>query len=61
MYVYFFLRVHSRGNGTCQLSSEVIDSTRARPVGTIFDPDFDLYARRNNCITDLPNQFSPGE
>lgn len=46
----YALGIHLRGNGTCQLSSEIIDSTRARPVGTIFDPDFDLYARRANCI-----------
>lgn len=46
-------RISARGNGTCQLSSKVIDSTGSSPVGTIFDPDFDLYARKtSNCLVD---------
>ncbi len=48
-------RISSRGNGTCQLSSKVVDSANNRPKGTIFDPDFDLYARKTtNCFVD-PN------
>ncbi|XP_055917150.1 uncharacterized protein LOC129949610 isoform X2 [Eupeodes corollae] len=50
--------VHRRGNGTCQLSSEKIDSTGSRPPGTIFDPDFDLYARKTNCF-DLHDNTIP--
>lgn len=45
--------ISTRGNGTCQLSSEVIDSTGSSPPGTIFEPDFDLYARKtSNCLVD---------
>lgn len=43
-------RIHVRGNGTCQLSSKKIYATKTRPVGTIFDPDFDMYARNENCL-----------
>ncbi|KAG5666320.1 hypothetical protein PVAND_017819, partial [Polypedilum vanderplanki] len=40
-------------NGTCQLSSQVIDGTESSPAGTIFDPDFDLYERKtSNCLVD---------
>lgn len=46
-------RISARGNGTCQLSSKVVDSTNSSPVGTIFDPDFDMYARKTtNCFVD---------
>lgn len=55
----YIIRIHIRGNGTCQLSSEIIDATRSRPIGTIFDPDFDIYARRNNCFSD-PQVPQPG-
>ncbi|KAL5287018.1 hypothetical protein ACFFRR_008145 [Megaselia abdita] len=40
--------VHRRGNGTCQLSSEKFDASQ--PMGTIFDPDFDMYSRNANCF-----------
>ncbi|GAB0088372.1 uncharacterized protein DMENIID0001_027770 [Sergentomyia squamirostris] len=46
----FAFGIHPRGNGTCQLSSKRIDSSKSRPVGTIFDPDFDMYARKENCL-----------
>ncbi|XP_012162267.1 uncharacterized protein LOC105665484 [Ceratitis capitata] len=42
--------VHRRGNGTCQLSTEKFSLTGGRPSGIIFDPDFDLYARKSNCF-----------
>ncbi|EDW02729.1 GH22146 [Drosophila grimshawi] len=45
--------VHRRGNGTCQLSSEQYGNAggaSGRPGGVIFDPDFDLYARKTNCF-----------
>lgn len=45
-----YSRIHPRGNGTCQLSSQRIDASKSRPVGTIFDPDFDMYARKENCL-----------
>ncbi|XP_046810899.1 uncharacterized protein LOC111681958 isoform X2 [Lucilia cuprina] len=41
--------VHRRGNGTCQLSKEKY-KLGSRPNGVIFDPDFDLYARKTNCF-----------
>lgn len=45
--------ISTRGNGTCQLSSEPIDSTGSSPPGTIFEPDFDLYTRKtSNCLVD---------
>lgn len=38
------------GNGTCQLSSgRVFESTERRPRNTIYDPQFNLYQRNENC------------
>ncbi|XP_055593416.1 uncharacterized protein LOC129744747 isoform X2 [Uranotaenia lowii] len=48
----FSFGISGRGNGTCQLSANLIDATNSRPVGTIFDPDFDLYTRKYNCFLD---------
>ncbi|XP_061399331.1 uncharacterized protein LOC133335046 [Musca vetustissima] len=49
--------VHRRGNGTCQLSKEKFGGSGGRPNGVIFDPDFDLYARKTNCFDlDDPNE-----
>lgn len=50
-----------KGNGTCQLSSSRIDlSTGRRPAGTFYDPDFDIYQRKENCgiddVTSSPPQ-----
>ncbi|XP_037942015.1 extensin-like [Teleopsis dalmanni] len=42
--------VHRRGNGTCQLSTQKYSLTGGRPSGIIYDPDFDLYARKTNCF-----------
>uniref|UniRef100_A0A182NBM5 Apple domain-containing protein n=1 Tax=Anopheles dirus TaxID=7168 RepID=A0A182NBM5_9DIPT len=55
----FAFGISGRGNGTCQLSSRTIDATKSRPVGTIFDPDFDLYARKYNCFLDGPTNPPP--
>jgi hypothetical protein len=57
----YLRRISTRGNGTCQLSSKVIDGTGSSPAGTIFDPDFDLYARKtSNCLVDpSPNNNYP--
>ncbi|CRL04014.1 CLUMA_CG017132, isoform A [Clunio marinus] len=60
--VTFAFGISARGNGTCQLSSQVIDSTGASPVGTIFDPDFDLYARKtSNCLVDPGPNRGPSQ
>lgn len=38
------------GNGTCQLSSErVFENGGRRPRNTIYDPEFNLYQRIENC------------
>lgn len=38
------------GNGTCQLSSErVFENAGRRPRNTIYDPDFNLYQRKEVC------------
>lgn len=38
------------GNGTCQLSSErVFEIAGRRPRNTIYDPQFNLYQRKENC------------
>ncbi|XP_036332571.1 uncharacterized protein LOC118743917 [Rhagoletis pomonella] len=42
--------VHRRGNGTCQLSTQTYSTSGGRPSGVLFDPDFDLYARKSNCF-----------
>ncbi|KFB44901.1 hypothetical protein ZHAS_00012813 [Anopheles sinensis] len=55
----FAFGISGRGNGTCQLSANTIDATNSRPVGTIFDPDFDLYARKYNCFLDGPTNPPP--
>ncbi|XP_050086227.1 uncharacterized protein LOC126571606 [Anopheles aquasalis] len=55
----FAFGISGRGNGTCQLSANTIDATKSRPVGTIFDPDFDLYARKYNCFLDGPTNPPP--
>lgn len=40
------------GNGTCLLSNErVFEYAARRPRNTIYDPDFDLYQRKENCGT----------
>ncbi|XP_033252132.1 leucine-rich repeat extensin-like protein 3 [Drosophila miranda] len=53
--------VHRRGNGTCQLSSEQYGSGGGRrPGGVIFDPDFDLYTRKTNCLDLSDNSIAPG-
>uniref|UniRef100_A0AAG5DRB9 Apple domain-containing protein n=1 Tax=Anopheles atroparvus TaxID=41427 RepID=A0AAG5DRB9_ANOAO len=55
----FAFGISGRGNGTCQLSANTIDNTNSRPVGTIFDPDFDLYSRKYNCFLDGPTNPPP--
>ncbi|XP_058448113.1 uncharacterized protein LOC131428297 isoform X1 [Malaya genurostris] len=55
----FAFGISGRGNGTCQLSANVIDATNSRPVGTVFDPDFDLYARKYNCFLDSGGPSNP--
>lgn len=55
--IYFIfdlsLRISARGNGTCQLSDKPLDPSKMMQSDTIFDPDFDLYARKtSNCLVD---------
>lgn len=46
----YSLGISVKGNGTCQLSAHKIDlSTGRRPAGTVYDPDFDIYQRKENC------------
>lgn len=52
------------GNGTCQLSSERIfehASTGRKPRGTIYDPDFNLYQRKESCRIQDNNEMPPKE
>lgn len=56
---FLYYSISGRGNGTCQLSANIIDATNSRPVGTIFDPDFDLYARKYNCFLDTGGPSNP--
>ncbi|XP_037050767.1 uncharacterized protein LOC119084803 [Bradysia coprophila] len=63
----YSLGISVKGNGTCQLSSNKIDlSTGRRPSGTLYDPDFDIYQRKENCgnydttsSPPLPGGFGP--
>ncbi|XP_038108498.1 uncharacterized protein LOC6048997 [Culex quinquefasciatus] len=55
----FSFGISGRGNGTCQLSATVIDATNSRPMGTIFDPDFDLYSRKYNCFLESGGPSNP--
>lgn len=46
----YSIGISVNGNGTCQLSSSRIDrSTGRRPAGTVYDPAFDIYQRKENC------------
>lgn len=48
----FALGIDAKGNGTCQLTGTRIDiTTGRRPAGTLYDPIFDIYQRRN-CFGD---------
>lgn len=58
IFFFIFHSVHRRGNGTCQLSTESYGTSGGRPSGIIFDPDFDLYARKTNCF-DLSDNTIP--
>lgn len=54
------------GNGTCQLSHErVFEHAGRRPRNTIYDPDFNLYQRIENCgmqaNDDMPPKVADGE
>lgn len=47
----FAIGISAIGNGTCQLSMEAAnDSGDRRPKGTVYDPSFDIYNRKQNCI-----------
>lgn len=55
----FSLGISPLGNGTCQLSAERIsENAGRRPRGTIYDPDFNLYQRKENCGVDDPNDLT---
>lgn len=57
----FALGIHSKGNGTCQLSSIRIDQLSGRrPIGTVYDPDFDIYQRQLNCGISTSNLLPNG-
>lgn len=48
------------GNGTCQLSSErVFENAGRRPRNTIYDPDYNLYQRKENCGIRDNNEMPP--
>lgn len=48
------------GNGTCQLSSErVFENGGRRPRNTIYDPEFNLYQRIENCYDQNGSQPKP--
>lgn len=50
------------GNGTCQLSSErVFENAARRPRNTIYDPDFNLYQRMENCGEQTNNGMMPAQ
>lgn len=58
----FSLGISSRGNGTCQLSSDrMSENAGRRPRGTIYDPDFNLYQRKPNCGIREPNSTPQSE
>lgn len=48
------------GNGTCQLSSERnFEIAGRRPRNTIYDPQFNLYLRNENCNHPDKNEMPP--
>lgn len=56
------INAKSGGNGTCQLSSErVFENAGRRPRNTVYDPNFNLYQRKENCGTndnnDMPSKL----
>lgn len=54
------VNAQSGGNGTCQLSSErVFEYAGRRPRNTIYDPNFNLYQRKENCGINDNNNMPP--
>lgn len=54
------ISAQSGGNGTCQLSSErVFENAGRRPRNTIYDPNFNLYQRKENCGINDNNDMPP--
>lgn len=54
------INLSSGGNGTCQLSKErAFEIAGRRPRNTIYDPNFNLYQRKENCGTDDNNGKPP--
>lgn len=50
------------GNGTCQLSGvRIFENAGRRPRGTIYDPDYNLYQRKENCRVQDNNEMPPKE
>lgn len=48
------------GNGTCQLSKErVYEAAGRRPRNTVYDPDYNLYQRKENCGIQDNNEMPP--
>lgn len=48
------------GNGTCQLSSDrIFENAGRRPRNTIYDPDYNLYQRKENCFVQDNNEMPP--
>lgn len=57
----FAIGISSMGNGTCQLSMELANENGGRrPKGTIYEPSFDIYNRKQNCFPVEENAIPTG-
>lgn len=54
------ISTQSGGNGTCQLSSDrIFENGGRRPRNTVYDPNFNLYQRKENCGINNNNDMPP--
>lgn len=58
------ISTHGGGNGTCQLSGirlSGIPTNERRPRNTIYDPEYNIYQRKENCRIQDNNEMPPKE
>lgn len=56
------ISTYGGGNGTCQLSgNRVPENAGRRPRNTIYDPEYNLYQRKENCRIQDNNEMPPKE
>lgn len=63
IFLFFYFRIGPKGNASCELSTKVVKETiDLKPIGTVSDPDFDLYIKKLGCtlvINKGPHALKP--